>query len=152
MVTAESSSSASLLVACPHCGTKNRVSGARIGDGATCGSCRQPLFPGHPFALTAGNFDRHIAGDVPVVVDFWAEWCGPCRMMAPAYEQAAARVPPGVHLAKLDTEAAPEIASRFAIRSIPTLIVFRKGREVARQSGALPLPQLIQWISTHAQS
>jgi thioredoxin 2 len=151
-VTVDSPSAASLLVACPQCDTKNRVSSGRIGDGATCGSCRQPLFPGHPFPLTAQSFNRHIEGDVPVVVDFWADWCGPCRMMAPAYEQAASRVPPGVHLAKLDTEAAPEIASRFGIRSIPTLVVFRNGREVARQSGALPLPQLIQWITTHAQS
>ena len=140
-----------LHVICPHCATTNRVAHERLDDAPTCGSCREPLFPGKPFALTSAHFAKHVNADVPVVVDFWAAWCGPCRMMAPAYEQAATRVGPGVQLAKLDTEAEPEIASRYAIRSIPTLIAFRNGREVARQSGALPLPQLVQWITTHAQ-
>ena len=146
-MTADSSAGASLLVACPQCATKNRVSSTRVGDGATCGNCRQPLFPGHSFALTAQTFNRHIEGDAPVVVDFWAEWCGPCRMMAPAYEQAAARVPPGVHLAKLDTEAAPEIAARFGIRSIPTLILYRDGKEIARRAGASDYGSLAQWLA-----
>ena len=150
-MSATAASAESLHVSCPHCATTNRVGRSRLADAPTCGNCKAPLFTGQPFALTTADFARHINGDVPVVVDFWAAWCGPCRMMAPAYEQAAARVAPGVQLAKLDTEAEPEIASRYGIRSIPTLIAFRNGREIARQSGALPLPQLIQWIPTHAQ-
>ncbi|HET9763424.1 MAG TPA: thioredoxin TrxC [Casimicrobiaceae bacterium] len=142
-----------LHVVCPECGATNRVAPARLGDAPRCGSCKEPLFPGRTLALTQSTFDRHVRGSgaVPLVVDFWAAWCGPCRMMAPAYEEAAARVPPGIRLAKLDTEAEQAIAARYGIRSIPTLIVFRDGREVARQSGALGLPQLLQWIETHAQ-
>ena len=151
MTTTTPSDDGKLRVACPACGTANRVARARLGDAPTCGECHRPLFPAHPFALTKSDFARHVNADLPVVVDFWASWCGPCRMMAPAYEEAAKRVAPGVKLAKLDTEAEPEIASRYGIRSIPTLIAFRNGREIARQSGAMPLPQLLQWISTHAQ-
>ena len=142
-----------LHVVCPACGTTNRVLRGRLGEAPVCGNCRKPLFPGEPIALDAASFERHVkaSGSVPLVVDFWAAWCGPCRMMAPAFEQAAARVPPGVRLAKLDTEAEQEIAARHGIRSIPTLIAFRDGREVARQSGALNLAQLMQWIDLHAQ-
>src|SRR5688572_20633127 len=135
-----------LHVACPRCDTTNRVAAARLADGAICGKCRRPLFTGHPVELTAANFDRHLGGDLAVVVDFWAPWCGPCRMMAPAYEQAAAKLEPGVRLAKLDTEAEPGIAARYGIRGIPTLIAFKSGREVARQSGALDLSGLLEWI------
>ena len=138
----------SVQVVCAHCNTTNRLPRARLGEGAKCGSCKQALLTGHPFEFTQANFDRQIAAanDLPLVVDFWAPWCAACRSMAPAYEEAAARLAPGVRLAKLDTEAEPEIATRFGIHSIPTLIAFKNGREVARRSGATNLPGLLDWI------
>ena len=136
-------------VVCASCQATNRVARERAADGARCGSCKQPLFQGHPFALTGKSFDRHLkSDDLPLVIDFWANWCGPCRMMAPAYEQAAARLEPRVRLAKLDTDAEPDIAGRYGIRGIPTLIAFRNGKEVARQSGAMDAGRLVAWIES----
>jgi thioredoxin 2 len=139
-------------VVCAHCATTNRVPRARLGDGAKCGNCKELLLTGKPFELSKATFERQIeTTDLPLVVDFWAPWCGPCRMMAPAYEQAAAQLAPGIRLAKLNTEDEPELAARFGIRGIPTLIAFANGKEVARQSGALDLSRLLAWIKSEVQ-
>lgn len=138
---------ANLVVACPNDGTLNRVPAGRLGSAPLCGRCRQPLFQSRPIALNAANFDAHARrSDVPLVVDFWAEWCGPCRTMAPNFEAAAEALEPRVRLGKLDTEAEGAIAARFDIRSIPSLVMIRKGREVARTAGALPTQAIVQWV------
>jgi thioredoxin 2 len=138
-------------VACPRCSALNRIPVARISDQPVCGQCKQALFPGKPVILSDQNFAAHVErSSIPVAVDFWAPWCGPCKMMAPHFERVAANVEPGVRLAKLDTDANPVTASRFNIRSIPTVILFRNGREVARQSGAMDANTLSGWIRQHA--
>ncbi len=137
-------------IVCPHCDAVNRVPSERLTENPVCGKCRKPLFAGSPVALTDSNFDRHLSrNDLPLVVDFWAPWCGPCKMMAPAYEQAAVQIEPRARLAKVDTEQNQMLAQRFAIRSIPTLAVFRNGQQVASQPGAMNLPQLLQWIQAN---
>ena len=140
-----------LTIACPHCHTANRVPADRLSDHPTCGKCKQRLFAGQPVELDAASFESHISrSDIPVVVDCWAPWCGPCRMMAPAFAQAAHQLEPRYRLAKLNTEEAQEIAARLGIRSIPTLIIFRDGEEIARQSGAMDTGNLVRWITAHA--
>lgn len=144
--------SESLHVVCPHCATVNRIPSAKLVDAPQCGQCKQALFTGEPLELGASNFDRHLTrNDLPVVVDFWAPWCGPCRMMAPNFHQAAIDLEPHARLVKVNTEAEQQLAARFNIRSIPTLAIFKGGREIARQSGALDLGTLKRWIEAHLQ-
>ncbi len=140
----------SLHLVCPHCHTTNRVRTDQLGSAPDCGQCKKPLFTGHPVPLDEAAFDRHISrNQIPVVIDFWAPWCGPCRMMAPAYEQAAKVLEPHVRLAKVDTEAVPNLGARFNIRSIPTLALFVGGREVARQPGALGAQDIVRWVQAN---
>lgn len=144
--------SESLHIVCPHCHTTNRVQSAQLGSAPDCGNCHRSLFTGHSTALEASAFDRHISrNEIPVVVDFWAPWCGPCHQMAPGFEKAAAQLEPKVRLAKVDTEAVPALAARFNIRSIPTLAVFRGGREVARQAGAMGAADIVRWVEAHTR-
>ena len=136
------------LIACPACNGLNRVPDERREDGPTCGKCGKPLFDGHPVALDEAGFHAHVErATLPVLVDFWAPWCGPCRTMAPQFEAAAQRMEPFVRLAKVDTEAQQALGARFGIRSIPTVALFLEGKEIARQAGAMNAADILRWTA-----
>jgi thioredoxin 2 len=142
---------ASAHIVCPHCDTINRVPRERLANhdagGSRCGQCHQALFDGHPAALDTARFERHLAkSDVPLVVDFWAAWCGPCRAMAPEFERAAAALEPEARLVKVNVDEEPALAERFAVRSIPTLVLAFRGRELARVAGGRSAAQLVEWV------
>lgn len=140
-----------LQIVCPHCDTINRLPRERLRGGPKCGSCHRLIYEGRPTALDSeSRFNRHAAhSDIPLVVDFWAIWCGPCRAMAPIFEQAASQLEPDFRLIKTDSDAAQDLLRRFSIQSIPTLMLIQHGREIARQSGVMPLPQLLAWTREH---
>lgn len=140
----------SLHIVCPYCDAVNRVPSDKLSANPTCGKCKQALFTAHPIELNSGNFMQHISrNDIPVLVDFWAPWCGPCRSMAPAYEEAAQKLEPHFRVAKVNTEEAQDLGARFNIRSIPTLALFKGGREIARQAGATSAAGIMQWAQAN---
>jgi thioredoxin 2 len=142
--------SESLHIVCPACNATNRIPVARQQQGPKCGKCHAPLFSGKPLEVTAKVFENHIArNDIPILVDFWAPWCGPCKMMTPAFQQAAAQLEPHIRLVKVNTEAEQKLGAQFNIRSIPTLALFQQGREVARQAGAMGAADIVRWADSH---
>lgn len=137
-----------MQLVCPNCLTKNRVPDERLQDSPVCGKCGESLMPAEPIKLDDASFSRFIEGsDLPVVVDFWADWCGPCKMMAPQFSAAAQKMPT-LLFAKVDTEAAPQASVRFRIRSIPTMVLFKGGKEIARTSGAMSASEIERWVQS----
>jgi thioredoxin 2 len=137
-----------MLVACPHCATTNRIPDTRLTEDPVCGRCGKAVLDGHPVELSDANFDAVTSKtELPVVVDFWAPWCGPCRMMAPQFEQAARQLKGRAMFVKLNSDDNPQAASRFAIRSIPTMVMLRGGAEAKRMSGALQSGQIVSWVT-----
>jgi thioredoxin 2 len=142
--------SGALLIVCPHCDTLNRVPARKPAQDGKCGECHRALFEGHPVALDTARFRRHLEkSDIPLLVDFWAVWCGPCWAMTPAFERAASRLEPHFRLVKLNVDEEPEIAAQYRVQSIPTLALLQHGRELARTAGAMPAARLVEWATAH---
>lgn len=136
-----------LQISCPHCAALNRVPNTRLTDNPRCGKCHQNLFSGQPLDLSAATFSQHASrSDIPLLVDFWAPWCGPCKMMAPQFAEAAPQLEPQIRLAKVNTEVEQNLGAQYGIRSIPTLALFLKGKEVARQAGAMMSKDIVAWV------
>jgi thioredoxin 2 len=137
-------------VVCPHCDTVNRVPRAKLAADGRCGTCHRPLFEGRPVLLEGARFARHLEhSDIPLLVDFWASWCGPCHAMAPAFERAARRLEPGVRLVKVNIDEKPALAEQFGVRSIPTIVLALRGREINRVAGARSEADLVSWVLRH---
>lgn len=140
-----------LLIPCPQCNGLNRIPAERLADTPRCGRCKAGVLPATPIELNQANFASQLKGDLPLLVDVWASWCGPCQAFAPTFQQAAAQLSGRYRLGKLDSEANPQLSAQLGIRSVPSLILFKAGQELARQSGAMPLPQLLAWINAQGR-
>ncbi len=148
----ETKSDQAIHLVCTSCGARNRLPAVRLNSNPVCGKCKKPFFTGQPAELGSQNFIHFVShNDLPVLIDFWAPWCGPCKMMGPAFEKAAKSLEPQVRLAKVNIDEAQDLAARYAVQSIPTLMLFRQGKDYARQNGAMDTGSIVSWVQTHSQ-